>query len=277
MIVIDEYVMPDSVPEAFALLQGRTDAAIIGGGVFTRLTAKKIGLAVDLSRTGLDYVRQTASGVEIGAMSSLRTLETNPLLLQLAGGIVARTAGQIAGVQLRNLATVGGTVCGRYAFSDLIPVLLVLGSSVQLHQAGERSLAEFLDTRRPGRDILTAVIIPRTVSRASCQNFRLTAASLPILTVAAARTVTGWQIAVGARPGPAVLAWTAMAALNEPEPGGMPAAAAADPVGRTELASTAASRAAADLSFGDDRRASAVYRTQLCQVLVRRAILEVGE
>jgi CO/xanthine dehydrogenase FAD-binding subunit len=280
MITIDQYAWPATIAEADALLHGRPDAAIIGGGVFTRLTSRHIGLAIDLSRAGLDGIRETARAFEIGAMTTLRDLETDERLKHTHDGILARAASQISGVQLRNLATVGGTFYGRYPFSDLITAFLALGCTVHLHRGGAMPVAEFLALSQQtshaggphGKDILTHLSIDKTASRAACQSMRITAGSLPILTVAAARGPSGMRIAVGARPGQPVLASQAMIEMDRAlTERGLPTTA--DEL--ENLAAQAAQTAAAEVSFADDRRATGAYRRLLCQTLVKRTILEV--
>jgi len=280
MITIDQYVWPATVAEADALLNGRPDAAIIGGGVFTRLTGRRIGLAIDLSRAGLDGIRETDQSFEVGAMVTLRYLETDERLKSTHDGVLARAAGQISGVQLRNLATVGGTFYGRYAFSDLITAFLALGCTVHLHRGGAIPVADFLarsqqvspTDRQSGKDILTHLSVDKTASKAACQSMRITAGSLPILTVAVARGPAGFRIAVGARPGQPVLASQAMADLDRAiSVKGLPTAA--DEL--EQLAAQTAHTTAHEVPFADDRRATGAYRQLLCQSLVKRTLLEV--
>lgn len=280
MITIDQYAWPATMAEADALLHGRPDAAIIGGGVFTRLTSRHIGLAIDLSRAGLDGIRETDQSFEIGAMATLRDLETDERLTRTHDGILARAAGQISGVQLRNLATVGGTFYGRYAFSDLITAFLALGCTVHLHRGGAMPVADFLTLsqqgspagRQSGKDILTHLSVDKTASRAACHSMRITAGSLPILTVAVARGPAGFRIAVGARPGQPILASQAMIEMDRAlSERGLPTAADE----RESLAAQAALTTAAEVPFADDRRATGAYRQLLCQSLVKRTILEV--
>lgn len=270
MITIDQYIFPASVSEADALLHERADAAIIGGGVFTRLISRKIGLGIDLSRAGLDYVRESDQSFEIGAMTTLRTLETHESLNRLCDGVLSKAAGQIAGVQLRNLATIGGTFYGRYAFSDLITALLALDGTVVLHRGGEMAFADFLAAQRPEKDILACVRLAKADGKAAYQHLRITAGSLPVLTVAVVKRTSGFRIAVGARPGQAVLATAAMASLLNQQPS---QTASADEL--AVIADQAAMIAADEVHFADDRRASGVYRKLLCRTLVKRALLEV--
>jgi CO/xanthine dehydrogenase FAD-binding subunit len=262
MITIAEYVWPRTVAEAQTLLATRPDAAIVGGGVFMRMASRKIGLAIDLSRAGLDFINETDTAIEIGAMTTFGALEKSAALSRYFDGLIPKAIGNIPGVQLRNMVTVGGTVYGRYGFSELITALLALDCQVVLHKAGEMSLADFLQPMEKDRDILVKIRLKSQALRASYQMFRNSAGSLPILSVAVTKSRAGYRIAVGARPGVATLAEAAMAYLSTVEKGDAALAKAGE-------------MAAAELSFGNDRRASAAYRSELCKVLVKRALLEV--
>ena len=50
----------------------------------------------------------------------------------------------IVGVQFRNVATVGGSLWGRYGFSDVMTIFRAMGAKVQLHHAGILDLDEFV-------------------------------------------------------------------------------------------------------------------------------------
>lgn len=257
-MTVRTYLKPASLSEAAALLDEHADAAIIGGGAYLRLAGRSFGVAVDLFDAGLDYVRATDEGPEIGAMATYRMLETDPVLRVYADGMLARSIERIVGVQMRNLVTVGGTIFGRYAFSNLTTALLALGAEVSLHRAGRMPLEAFLDSRPERGDILASVTLPAAPGRAAWQELTRTRNDFAILNVAAVRRDGATRIAVGARPGVARLCPAAMTAAD----GGDGAARAGE-------------AAAAELEFGDDVRASGDYRRTLCRVLVTRAVEEV--
>ena len=57
------------------------------------------------------------------------------------------------GVQFRNLATVGGSIFGRFGFSDVLTLFLALDAQVELFQRGTVPLEEFVQMP-PDRDVL---------------------------------------------------------------------------------------------------------------------------
>lgn len=262
MMTIDEYVKPKSIGEAYALLTEKPGAAVIGGGLFLKLGAKKIGLAIDLSDAGLAFIRETDGGVEIGAMTTFSDLEKSAVLRKYCGGVIPAAVSGVVGTQFRNMVTVGGTVYGRLGFSELLTCLLALHCRIVLHHGGDKPLKDFLGHDGKEKDILEKIVLPKAEAKACFQTFKNTAGSLPILAAAAMTGADGYTISVGARPGVAALALKAMDYLNAKAPDEGAAAEAA------YIAST-------ELDFSSDRRASKEYRRELCKVLVKRALTEV--
>jgi CO/xanthine dehydrogenase FAD-binding subunit len=251
------YLKPASVDEAAALLAEHERAVIVGGGAYLRLGARSFEVAVDLFEAGLDYVRESDAGLELGAMATYRMLETDPATRAYADGVLVRSVERIVGVQMRNLVTVGGTIFGRFAFSNLATALLALGAEVNLHRAGRVPLEVFLGGRPERGDILVSILLPAAGGRAAWQELTRTCNDFAVLNVAAVRRDDQLRIAVGARPGVARLCpKAAVAALAEGP-------------------ARAGEAAAAELEFGDDVRASADYRRAICPVLVARAVEEV--
>jgi CO/xanthine dehydrogenase FAD-binding subunit len=63
-------------------------------------------------------------------MVSLRDFEMSLLVKNIQGGILVSAVSQIMGVAFRNGATVGGSVAGKFPFSDLITPLLALDTTL---------------------------------------------------------------------------------------------------------------------------------------------------
>ena len=99
--------------------------------------------AIDLSGLGLDYIEEDEEEFRIGCMCSLRSLELHEGLNRYFGGIFRECTKGIVGVQFRNGATVGGSVFGRYGFSDILTCMMMLDVQVELYQRGRISLEEF--------------------------------------------------------------------------------------------------------------------------------------
>lgn len=258
---IREYLKPTTLEEAYNVLKDK-NATVIGGGAYLRLGAKNVDTMLDLSNLGLDLIDDKENRIEIGAMVTLRQVEQSEVLQRNFSGAASKAIGAIMGVQTRNIATVGGSVAGRYAFSDVITPLLALDTYVQLYKGGEMSIKEFLDKKGKIGDIITKIIIMKDDRKASFQSVRNTSTDFSILNTAASNVGGDFKISVGARPGVAQLAEKAMEFLKTSEI-------------NEEAAIKAGEIAAEELKFGNDIRGSLEYRTELCKTLVKRAILEV--
>jgi len=110
MLQIENFLYASDLAEAYDTLQTVPGSVILGGCGYLRLGARKIGTAIDLSRLGLGYVAEVDNTVEIGAMTSLHTIETHPLTSSLWSGVLNSAVRNIVGVQLRNRLC--GVECG---------------------------------------------------------------------------------------------------------------------------------------------------------------------
>lgn len=262
MLTFRDYIVPETSQEAYEALVSKKTARLIGGGCFIRMGHKKIGLAVDLSKAGLDYIEDSGEEIEIGAMTSLRDFETSEVLKENFGSIIEDSVKHIIGVQLRSIATIGATVFSRYGFSDPITALLALDADVHLYEGGRISLEDYLKEEDRRRDLLEKIIIKKDIGKSAFQTFRNSSVDYAILSVAVNKEDSKFRISVGARPSRATLAYEAMKYLEDKDI-------------TEEVASKAGEIAASELHFGTNNRGSAEYRRELCKVLVKRALLEV--
>ncbi len=253
MLQIKEYIRPKTLAEAYALAQDKK-TTILGGGIWLRMQNKRIITAVDLSDLHLDTIEDTPEGYRIGAYVTLSQLERHAGLAAYANGAIADSISHIVGVQFRNMATIGGSLYGRFGFSDVLTVFAVLGASALFCGRGIVPLTEFAE-KGMERDILTHVLLPKNrPDFTAYQVQRNTATDFPVLNTAVCLRGTTLTCAVGARPAHAVT------------------------VHRDGFINTAENRRAlaAELStlipFASNSRGSADYRRHLCTVLVRRAL-----
>lgn len=255
------YHRPRSLEEAYDLVVGQ-GAYPLAGGAWTLISRKNLSSAADLSDLGLRYIKIEGEYIALGAMATARDLETSSLLAEAFGPLFSQALRGIAGIQIRTIVTAGGSVAGRYGFSELLVVLLALDASIVFYKDRTQCLASYLNAAPGAPFLIEKIIIPRN-AKATYQCMRQTANDFPILSICAARTSAGWRISVGARPQAAALCPQAGSFLNSLENPGEDGSKRAGLI------------AAQELSFGDDLRASAEYRRSICPVLVARAIREL--
>ena len=260
MLTIREYKRAATLEEAWQLNQKRMNR-VLGGMLWLRLSKGNVQTAIDLSALGLNTIEETETEFRIGAMVTLRQLELHAGFSAYSEGANKEALRHIVGVQFRNLATVGGSVFGRFGFSDVITLLLAMDSYVELYKGGLVPLAEFVQMQYD-RDILVRIIVKKLQAHYCYQSVRITKTDFPVLTCAAALTENGVQVAVGARPSKAALVKDVkqLAALPLTQ----------------ERAQQFAQYAAELLPTQSNPRGSAKYRTHLIRVLVERCLLELG-
>ena len=142
MLRIREYRRVESLEEAYELNQKKTNR-IIGGGLWMKIGDRNLMTAIDLSGLGLDQISETEDEFVIGCMATLRDLEVHPGLNAYTDGAVKQSVCHIVGVQFRNCATVGGSIYGRFGFSDVLTLFAALDCYVELYKGGNVPIQEF--------------------------------------------------------------------------------------------------------------------------------------
>ena len=282
------YVRAKSPQDAYELLRSKKGSRIVGGGGWMRLSRRSVGTVIDLGDCGLDAIDLThddpvfGDALRIGAYVTLRSFELDEHLDRASGGAAAAAVRDIVGVQFRNLATVGGSVCGRFGFSDVCLVLLALGAHLEFVGAGRIPLEAFLMDKAACRDVLTHVIVPAAPAQASYQAVRRQATDFPVINVCAAHTFQGWRVAVGARPGrPRLVVGGAQEgdaqegdAQDASNSQGAPCVTLTEAPTADEVEAACAS--AQRLTYSTNMLADSAYRQEVAPVLVRRAIEEAA-
>ena len=160
MISIRTYKRVESLEEAWQLNQQRSNR-IIGGMLWMKMGQGSVQTAIDLSGLSLDRIEEREDGWSIGCMVTLRQLELHEGLNRYTGGALREALRHIVGVQFRNLATVGGSVFGRFGFSDVCTMLLAMDSYVELYRGGVLPMADFLASKYD-RDVLVRILVKKT-------------------------------------------------------------------------------------------------------------------
>jgi len=130
-----EYLRPNTIPEAIALLQQYgEDAKILSGGQslipMMKLRLARPAYLVDINRIpGLSGIKEEAGFLKIGASTREAELEGSPLI-RSKYPIILDTVQVIADPQVRNLATVGGNLAHGDPANDHPATMLALGAQV---------------------------------------------------------------------------------------------------------------------------------------------------
>ena len=261
MITIQKYVRAQSLEEAYQLNQN-TRNRVIGGMLWVKMGNGSVNTAIDLCDLGLNRIEETEEEFSIGASVTLRQIEMHEGLNAYACGAVKRAVKDIVGVQFRNMATVGGSLWGRFGFSDVLTVFLAMDSYVELYKGGVVPLSQFAQMGYE-RDILVRLIVKKTPGRFAYQAMRIQRTDFPVLACAVSEMNGQYRAVIGARPGRAMVVRDEKGLLS----GSV-----------TEESARAFAEYVADRTPTQSNvRGSAAYRTQLIRVLTERAALEMTE
>ena len=242
MHTIRNYIMAESLEQAWELNQKGRNNIIIGGNLWLKMGRRNIINAIDLSSLGLDKIEEDEGGFRIGCMATLHDIETHEGLNKEFQNLFKEAVRHIVGVQFRNCATIGGSIFPKLGFSDVLTAFLACDTQVILYKKGEVPLREFI--------YITTY-----------ESFRMTETDFPTITCAVAKTQDGFETVLGARPKHAEVV------VDE---------VVADAFSSEEV-SDYAKRVIGKLQYGSNIRGSEQYRKQLSKVLIGRCISRLTE
>ena len=148
-------LLPTDIDDAARALSENAGHAVIIAGSTTIYGIKYRGLldhvdtVVDLSKLGLDYLKEDAGGIAIGAYTTFTDIARSPLInsrkefMAIVDAIMA-----VPSRQLRNMATIGGSVSSSLPYYDLPVALAALGARIRVYgSSGEKEIPilEFLE------------------------------------------------------------------------------------------------------------------------------------
>ena len=271
------YAAPRSLDEAVSLLAKNPDARVLAGGhgllVEPGRSQFAKSLLVDLGKVpGLASIEKDGSGgVKIGAMTTLAAIAADAGLRK--GYPALALAAEMTGdPQMRNRATLGGSLATKDPEADLPAIALALDATIHV-QGPKGARTSKADDFFAGKaqlaagDVITAVTLPAPAPRTGTayEAVRNPSTLAPLcgvvatVTVGADGTVTAGRVAIaGATERATRLAGAEKAVVGKK---GADAAAAAG-----------GAAAAEGTAIRGDLFASADYRKHLSRVLTERAI-----
>ncbi|MCI8542739.1 FAD binding domain-containing protein [Acetatifactor aquisgranensis] len=259
MINIQKYVRAESLEEAYRLNQNRQNR-VLGGMLWLKMGNGNVNTAIDLCGLGLDTIQETREQFAIGAMVSLRQIELHEGLNAYTRGAAAAAVRDIVGVQFRNLATAGGSIWGRFGFSDVLTVFLAMETYVELYKGGILPLEQFA-AMKYDRDILVRIIVKKTPGDFAYRTMRNQRTDFPVIACGLSRIGGEYRAVIGARPARAMAVRDERGFLS----GGL-----------TEEGCRAfAGYVAETVPTESNIRGSAAYRTHLIRVLTERNLAEL--
>src|SRR5262249_45900760 len=180
-----EYLRPNTIKEAVAMLQQHGDAAKLLSGGQSLIPMMKLRLArpefiIDINRIpGLEDIKEDGGYLAIGGRTRGGELGQGELDC-FKVPIIHDTAGFIADPQVRNMATVGGNLAHGDPANDHPATMLALGAQViATGPGGTRTIAiddffvSLFATALKGDEILTEIRIPMPPAPSGGAYFKL--------------------------------------------------------------------------------------------------------
>lgn len=251
--MITAYHRPKTLDEALTLLS-QPNMLLLGGGTLLSRPQSDPVEVMDLQSLGLDSIKKSGNNLEIGATVTLQQLlesEHCPDALKSALKLEAP-------LNLRNAATVAGTLVSCDARSTFATVMLALDAKIEQTivdnlktESRPSNIGEFLPLRPHG--LITSITIPLNV-RLAFDYVSRTPADKPIVCAALVQWNSGrTRLALGG------YGKSPMLAMDGTEPEGI--------------------ESAARNAFHEatDEWASAEYRVDIAATLARRCLDEVSQ
>jgi carbon-monoxide dehydrogenase medium subunit len=162
------YHDPKTVAEVIGLLSTLDNAKLLAGGqsLMPMLNFRYVqpDHIIDLNRVeGLSYIRETADGMEVGAMTRQRDLEFSELV-EKRFPLMHEAVRSIGHRQTRNRGTIGGSLCHLDPSAELVSCAMTLDAVVVVEgPAGPREIAfrdfpvGYLTSAVEPNEVLTAI------------------------------------------------------------------------------------------------------------------------
>ena len=270
------YFRPGTLDEAVQVLAAHGGQILSGGTDFFPALGDRRVTSPVLDVSGIAQIKGITlepDSVRIGGLTTWSEVIATPLPRSFDA--LKSAAREIGAIQIQNRGTVAGNLCNASPAADGVPPLLALDAEVELASAaGWRRvpLSDFIvgnrKTLRRADEILTAVIIPRTLDDARSAFLKLGARRYLVISIAMvaaavkadrAGLVAEARIAVGS------------CSVKAQRLGALERALVGAPA-RPGLGTVAAVQHLSSLSPIDDVRATADYRNDAALTLVGRAL-----
>ena len=181
--MITAYHRPQTLEEALALL-ARPGTLPLGGGTILSRDPAEVQEVVDLQSLGLGSITRNGNELRIGASATLQALlESEHCPAGLAPAMKLE-----APLNIRNSATLAGTLVSCDGRSPLAAALLAMDARLEMAGGGIINLGAFLPEKPRG--LILAILIPINV-KFSFHRVSRTPAGKPIICAALAQWASG--------------------------------------------------------------------------------------
>jgi len=226
---------PKDVHETVKLLRelGTSARLVAGNTTIYELVAQgalvDIDCLIDISHVGLSYIKEGEGGISIGAATTFTEMSRSPALEGPECFAIKETAKKLTPPRVRNMGTMGGSLCSGIPFYDMPTTMLALGARLRIASveaerdvnADEFFLDYFMTVVSP-EEILTEVYVERSKNTGtafvklgrSSADFAVVNAAAKVVMDSSRKRIEDVRIAIGAVANKPIRAESAESALK---------------------------------------------------------------
>lgn len=205
MLNVEEYLKPRELREAWELAN-ETKSLYVSGGLMVAQLKSSVERLIDLKAIGLNEIKEENGYVRVGANVKLSEFANDKTLSKMYGGFFVNFMKDVGSTQIRNMATIGGSVAFRLGWSDVITALMALKAEVEIFNGkiDRMPIEEYISMKRE-KEIVTAIFLPAEERKIAFEKFSKSAFDIAILNVGVSFKIEGDDlkdpvVVVGSRP-----------------------------------------------------------------------------
>ncbi|WP_334103026.1 FAD binding domain-containing protein [Mesotoga prima] len=271
---VNEYFRPKTVEEAYELMQNDRDHSIFlsGGTIVALMESSRIEKIIDLKSLRLDTISVTEGEIVVGATTTIESFRKDPVIRKEFDDFFYNAFSLVGSWQIRNMATIGGSVAPKLGWSDVSTCLLTTGSSLMIYGVDgyQRMLvSDYFALPTGEKPLITHVMLKRdgwvsAFEKFSKTTFDIATVNVGLSIIPERNRIKGARVVCGSRPQyPARFESVEVAMVDLEINDVMPA--------------IVRSLVYESFSGGSNMTASFEYRKHLASVLAQRAAEKVKE
>lgn len=207
---VREYFRPKTVQEAFELMRADQERSIFlsGGTIVALMNSSRIERVIDLKTLRLDAISLKGREVVAGATTSVEDFRRNPIVRGEFGDFFYDSFATVGSWQIRNMATVGGSIAPKLGWSDVSACLLAVGASLMVYGSDGYQrllLSDYFALPAGEKPLITHVMLERAGWVSAFEKFSKTTFDIATVNTALsfkceAEKIKAARVVLGSRP-----------------------------------------------------------------------------
>ncbi|MFH1957167.1 MAG: FAD binding domain-containing protein [bacterium] len=176
-----EYYAAVSLKQAEDLKKKIAGSAYFAGGTVLNWRGEPAANAlIDLKDLKLGGIKASGGKIIIGASATIQEIaESRAVPKELA-----KAARCFTGINVRNMATIGGTAAGKFFISNLLPVLAAYNAEVEYYLTGAKKTLPLTDWLKNKKGIVCAIVVGHLKRKVKVLQEKISAMDFPSIVTA---------------------------------------------------------------------------------------------